>query len=137
MIRRSRRSPARTLVADAAEETVTATTSGLKYDVLADQSIYTWKSSTTIARTGQRRQVKPVDGASHYAFSNFPNNQRLVTRSNPPRAVVARDQIAILPVSIGRAPMPRLDLGLPAMACVCTIATSPFDVLNGCNERFA
>jgi hypothetical protein len=62
--------PSGTLVADAVEETVT-TTSGLKYDALADQYNYTWKTATTFAGTCQRLEVKLVDGTSHYAFFNF------------------------------------------------------------------
>lgn len=52
-------------------ETFAGTTSGLKYDPLADQYNYTWKTSTTLAGTCQRLDVKLIDGTSHYAFFKF------------------------------------------------------------------
>jgi hypothetical protein len=52
-------------------ETLSGTTSGLKYDAVADQYNYTWKTSTMLAGTCQRLEVKLVDGTSHYAFFKF------------------------------------------------------------------
>jgi hypothetical protein len=52
-------------------ETLAGTTSGLKYDSVADQYNYTWKTSSALAGTCQRLEVKLVDGTSHYAFFKF------------------------------------------------------------------
>ena len=55
---------------DAIEETATATTSGLKYDALADQYNYTWK--TDKSWTGCRQlQVKLIDGQTYTANFKF------------------------------------------------------------------
>ena len=52
-------------------ETLAGTTSGLKYDAIADQYNYTWKTSSALVGTCQRLEVKLVDGTSHYAFFKF------------------------------------------------------------------
>jgi hypothetical protein len=52
-------------------ETYTSSTPGLTYDAIADQYNYVWKSTSTVANTCQRLEVKLVDGTSHYAFFKF------------------------------------------------------------------
>jgi hypothetical protein len=52
-------------------ETYAASTPGLHYDPGADQYIYVWKTSTSLAGTCQRLEVKLVDGTAHYAFFKF------------------------------------------------------------------
>ena len=52
-------------------EILAGTTSGLKYDSVADQYNYTWKTSTALVGTCQRLEVKLVDGTSRYAFFKF------------------------------------------------------------------
>lgn len=56
---------------DAIEETSTATTSGLKYDALADQYIYNWKTSTAYANTCQQLVVRLADGSTKTANFKF------------------------------------------------------------------
>ena len=56
---------------DAVEETSTATTSGLKYDALADQYIYNWKTSTAYANTCQQLVVRLADGSTKTANFKF------------------------------------------------------------------
>lgn len=63
--------PSGTLVADTVEETAAGTISGLKYDAIAQQYNYTWKTATSLANTCQRLEVKLIDGTSHYAFFKF------------------------------------------------------------------
>jgi hypothetical protein len=60
-----------TTQSDAIEELATGTTSGLKYDAVADQYNYTWKTTTSYAGTCERLTVTLVDGTSHYAFFKF------------------------------------------------------------------
>ena len=52
-------------------ETYAASTPGLHYDPGADQYNYVWKTSSALANTCQRLEVKLVDGTSHYAFFKF------------------------------------------------------------------
>jgi hypothetical protein len=52
-------------------ETYASSTSGLHYDAAADQYNYVWKTTTALANTCQRLEVKLVDGTSHYAFFRF------------------------------------------------------------------
>jgi hypothetical protein len=52
-------------------ETYAASTPGLHYDPGADQYVYVWKTSTSLAGTCQRLEVKLVDGTAHYAFFKF------------------------------------------------------------------
>jgi hypothetical protein len=52
-------------------ETYASTTSGLQYDASADQYIYVWKTTSSLAGTCQRLDVKLVDGTFHYAFFKF------------------------------------------------------------------
>lgn len=54
----------------AIEETVAATTSGLKYDAVASQYNYTWKTGSW-AGTCRRLEVKLVDGQIHEALFRF------------------------------------------------------------------
>src|SRR5215213_2243174 len=49
---------------DAIEELSTATTSGLKYDPVANQYIYNWKTATSYAGTCQRLTVTLADGST-------------------------------------------------------------------------
>jgi hypothetical protein len=56
---------------DLVEETVTANTSGLKYDPLAGQYVYVWKTATTFAGKCFRLDVKLVDDTTHSAYFNF------------------------------------------------------------------
>jgi len=53
---------------DSLEETAIATTSGLKYDALANQYNYTWKTTSQMAGTCQKLTVKLVDGTSQTAL---------------------------------------------------------------------
>jgi hypothetical protein len=52
-------------------ETYAASTPGLHYDAGVDQYNYVWKTSTSLAGTCQRLEVKLVDGTAHYAFFKF------------------------------------------------------------------
>lgn len=52
-----------TMQADSLEETVSGTTSGLKYDSTADQYNYTWKTATSLAGTCQRLEMQLNDGS--------------------------------------------------------------------------
>ncbi|MDQ3678473.1 MAG: PxKF domain-containing protein [Actinomycetota bacterium] len=56
---------------DAVEETSTATVSGLKYDPVADQYIYNWKTLTSYAGTCRRLTVKLADETTHTALFKF------------------------------------------------------------------
>lgn len=62
-------------VTDAIETTATANASGLIYDGTTNapygQYNYVWKTSTSLANTCQRLEVRLVDGTSHYAFFQF------------------------------------------------------------------
>jgi hypothetical protein len=49
-------------------ETYAASNSGLQYDATADQYVYVWKTTSALASTCQRLEVKLVDGTSHYAW---------------------------------------------------------------------
>lgn len=55
---------------DALEETTT-TTSGLKYDPIANQYIYNWKTLTSYANTCRQLTVKLMDGTTHTALFKF------------------------------------------------------------------
>jgi hypothetical protein len=52
-------------------ETYASSTSGLHYDAASDEYNYVWKTTSTLANTCQRLEVKLVDGTSHYAFFRF------------------------------------------------------------------
>ncbi|MGE5462149.1 MAG: HYR domain-containing protein [Syntrophothermus sp.] len=52
-------------------EEVTTATSGLKYDALANQYIYNWKTSSGYAGTCRQLTVKLVDGSTHTALFKF------------------------------------------------------------------
>jgi hypothetical protein len=52
-------------------ETYATSNSGLQYDATADQYIYVWKTTTALASTCQRLEVKLTDGTSHYAWFKF------------------------------------------------------------------
>jgi hypothetical protein len=56
---------------DEVEETVTANTSGLKYDPVAGQYVYVWKTTTTYAGKCWRLDVKLIDDTTHSAYFNF------------------------------------------------------------------
>lgn len=56
---------------DTLEELSTATVSGLKYDAVADQYIYNWKTLSTYANSCRKLVVKLVDGTEHYALFKF------------------------------------------------------------------
>jgi len=56
---------------DAIEQTVTAATSGLNYDPIANQYIYVWKTDKALAGTCQTLQLKLIDGTMHYANFTF------------------------------------------------------------------
>ena len=56
---------------DLVEETVTANTSGLKYDAVAGQYVYVWKTATTFAGKCFRLDVTLVDDTTHSAYFNF------------------------------------------------------------------
>ena len=56
---------------DVIEETATTTTSGLKYDPVADQYNYTWKTVSTFAGSCKMLTVKLTDGTSHTALFKF------------------------------------------------------------------
>ena len=60
---------------DAIEETVTATTSGLKYDPTANlpygQYVYVWKTSPLWAGTCRKLTVKLIDETEHSAYFKF------------------------------------------------------------------
>jgi hypothetical protein len=55
---------------DAVEEVTTAT-SGLKYDALANQYIYNWKTASSYAGTCRQLTVKLADGSVHTALFKF------------------------------------------------------------------
>jgi hypothetical protein len=55
---------------DTVEETTTAT-SGLRYDALANQYIYNWKTLSSYAGTCRRLTVTLVDGTTHSALFKF------------------------------------------------------------------
>jgi hypothetical protein len=56
---------------DAIEEYATGTVSGLKYDAVADQYIYNWKTESKWAGTCRQLIVKLSDGTYHRANFNF------------------------------------------------------------------
>ena len=56
---------------DAIEETATTTTSGLKYDAVADQYNYAWKTVSTFAGSCKMLTVKLTDGTSQTALFKF------------------------------------------------------------------
>lgn len=56
---------------DVVEETSTATVSGLKYDPIANQYIYNWKTLSTYAGTCRQLTVKLVDGTTRTALFKF------------------------------------------------------------------
>ena len=51
-------------------ETYASSTSGLHYDAAAEYN-YVWKTTSALANTCQRLEVKLADGTSHYAFFRF------------------------------------------------------------------
>ena len=59
------------LVAVGRRAATTTTTSGLKYDAIADQYIYNWKTASSLANTCQMLDLKLTDGTHHYAFFKF------------------------------------------------------------------
>ncbi len=56
---------------DAIEEVSTYSVSGLKYDALADQYIYVWKTDKAWTGTCKRLDVKLIDGSVHSAYFEF------------------------------------------------------------------
>ena len=60
-----------TMVTDTLETLAAGTTSGLKYDSLADQYNYTWKTGSGLAGTCQRLELTLNDGTLHTANFNF------------------------------------------------------------------
>ena len=56
---------------DALEETSTATVSGLKYDPLANQYIYNWKTLTTYVNTCRQLTITLADDTKHSALFKF------------------------------------------------------------------
>ena len=56
---------------DALEEYATGTTSGLKYDPVANQYIYNWKTESGWAGSCRRLIVTLADGTSHRANFTF------------------------------------------------------------------
>ena len=56
---------------DTIEELSTATTSGLKYDAIADQYIYNWKTDAKFALSCRQLVVKLADGQSYRANFTF------------------------------------------------------------------
>lgn len=56
---------------DAIEQTVTASSSGLTYDVTAGQYIYTWKTQSGYAGSCQKFVVVLKDGTRHEAYFQF------------------------------------------------------------------
>ena len=56
---------------DAVEELSAATTSGLKYDAVADQYHYNWKTEKSFAGSCRQLVVKLADGTSHRANFAF------------------------------------------------------------------
>jgi hypothetical protein len=60
-----------TAPADTVEELSTATVSGLKYDPVANQYIYNWKTATNYAGTCRQLNVKLADGTIHTALFKF------------------------------------------------------------------
>ncbi|HEY3436302.1 MAG TPA: PxKF domain-containing protein [Actinotalea sp.] len=56
---------------DALEEVSAATTSGLKFDAVADQYNYTWKTASTFAGTCKMLTVTLIDGTSKTALFKF------------------------------------------------------------------
>jgi hypothetical protein len=55
---------------DQVEETLTASTSTLKYDSAADQYVYVWKTGSW-ANTCRQLNVRLVDGSTHSALFKF------------------------------------------------------------------
>lgn len=60
-----------TAVTDAIEETVAAGSSSLKYDPIADQWVYVWKTSSTWGGTCRQLVVKLADGTTQRANFQF------------------------------------------------------------------
>ncbi|MGH9084429.1 MAG: PxKF domain-containing protein [Acidimicrobiales bacterium] len=56
---------------DPIEETVVTANSGLKYDSLAGQYIYVWKTPSNYALKCFRFEVKLIDGTTHTAYFQF------------------------------------------------------------------
>jgi hypothetical protein len=56
---------------DTVEELSTATVSGLKYDALANQYIYNWKTASSYAGTCRQLKVILADGSVHTALFKF------------------------------------------------------------------
>jgi VCBS repeat-containing protein len=56
---------------DEIEETVTAGSSSLQYDPLADQYTYVWKTDKAWANTCRQFQLKLIDGTTHVANFKF------------------------------------------------------------------
>ncbi len=56
---------------DAIEEVSTATVSGLKYDAIANQYIYNWKTASSYAGTCREFALKLTDGTTHLAYFKF------------------------------------------------------------------
>ncbi len=56
---------------DEIEQTLSDSTSGLKYDAVADQWVYVWKTSTQLASTCQRLEVLLADGTTKTANFQF------------------------------------------------------------------
>jgi hypothetical protein len=56
---------------DTVEELSTATVSGLRYDALANQYIYNWKTLSTYANKCYQLSVKLIDGTEHTALFKF------------------------------------------------------------------
>jgi hypothetical protein len=56
---------------DGIEETVTAGSSSLSYDVVSDRYSYIWKTDKSSAGTCRQLVLKLVDGTTHYASFMF------------------------------------------------------------------
>jgi hypothetical protein len=63
--------PTSTALFDSIEELATDSTSGLKYDPVADQWVYVWKTTTSLANSCRQLKVTLADGTVRTANFNF------------------------------------------------------------------